>query len=258
MSKRLEGKNILITGGSGGIGIATAEKALKEGAKVALVDLKEDRLNEVKADLDQYGEVIVIQADVADEEDVKKYVQKTKEAFGTIDAFFNNAGIIGEVNFIHNQSYENFQKVLNINAGGVFLGLKHVLNVMREQENGSIINTSSVDGLRGSPGLSPYASSKHAVVAMTKTAALENAEKNIRVNSIHPSPVGTSMMDEVEEGLSEGETESVKEQLEGDIPLGKYAEASDIANLFVFLASDESTFITGSQYRIDGGMGAQQ
>src|SRR5699024_10067387 len=113
---------------------------------------------------------------------------------------------------MHKQSYDNFKNVMAINTNGVFLVLKHVLNVMREQENGSIINTSSVDCLRGSPGLSPYSTSKHAVVGLTKSAALENADKKIRVNSIHPAPVGTSMIDEVEEGLEEELSDNAKEQ----------------------------------------------
>lgn len=255
---RLNKRTVLITGGSGGIGKITAERALEEGANVVLVDLDSEALSEVKRELGHDGRVHTVEADVSNEADVERYVKETKDKFGSIDVFFNNAGIVGEVNFIHNQSYDNFQKVLNINAGGVFLGLKHVLRVMREQKHGSIINTSSVDGLRGSPGLSPYSSSKHAVVGMTKTAALENAEFKIRVNSIHPSPVGTSMMDEVEEGLAEDEADSIKNQLESTIPFGEYAEAIDVANLVVFLGSEESKFITGSQYRIDGGMGAQQ
>ena len=255
---RLQDKTVLITGGSGGIGKVTAQKALDEGANVVLVDIDEDALNDVKKELGSDDRVHVVAADVSNEDDVKNYVKETTDKFKTIDVFFNNAGIIGDVDFIHNQTYENFQKVMNINAGGVFLGLKYVLQVMREQKSGSIINTSSVDGLRGSPGLSPYSTAKHAVVGMTKTAALENAEHKIRVNSIHPSPVGTSMMDEVESGLSEDDADSIKDQLESSIPFGEYATAEDIADLTIFLGSKESRFITGSQYRIDGGMGAQQ
>ncbi|GAB2496807.1 SDR family oxidoreductase [Alkalibacterium psychrotolerans] len=256
--KRLDSKTVLITGGSGGIGKVTTQKALDEGANVVLVDIDSDALEETKSGLNGNDRVHTITADVSDEEDVKTYVNETTDKFGTIDVFFNNAGIIGDVNFVHKQTYENFQRVLNINAGGVFLGMKHVIPVMREQNGGSIINTSSVDGLRGSPGLSPYSTSKHAVVGLTKTAALENAEHKIRINSIHPSPVGTSMMDEVEKGLADEDAENIKNQLEATIPFGEYAEAEDIANLVIFLGSKESRFITGSQYRIDGGMGAQQ
>src|SRR5699024_3910937 len=147
---RLQDKTVLITGGSGAIGIVTAEKALKEGAYVVLMDLNKATLEDVKKDLNADDRVHIVKADVSKEEDVERYVKETKEKFGSIDVFFNNAGIIGDVELMHKQSYDNFKNVMAINTNGVFLGLKHVLNVMREQENGSIINTSSVDGLRGS------------------------------------------------------------------------------------------------------------
>lgn len=254
---RLQDKTVLITGGSGGIGRVTAERALEEGANVVLVDIDEDGLQEVKKDLKAEDRVHTVTADVSDEEDVKNYVKETIDTFDTIDVFFNNAGIIGDGSYMHEKDFENFKNVLNINMNGVFLGLKHVLKVMRDQEDGSIINTSSVDGLRGNPTISQYSTSKHAVVGLTKSAALENAELKIRVNSIHPAPVGTGMMDIVEEEFG-GEADDAKQGFIDDIPMGEYAEPIDIANLVIFLGSDESRFITGSQYRVDGGMGAQQ
>lgn len=223
-----------------------------------LVDMNEEALQEAKSNLKQYGEVDTAVANVADEDDVKAYVQKAKDSFGSIDIFFNNAGIIGEVAPITEQKFDNFKKVLSVNMEGIFLGLKHVLRVMNVQGSGSVINTSSVDGLRGSPGLSTYSASKHAVVGLTKTAALEVADKGIRVNSIHPSPVDTSMMKTVESGQNADDPDSVKTEIMNTIPLDRYAEAEDIANLVLFLASDESKFITGSQYRVDGGMGSTQ
>ena len=162
-----------------------------------------------------------------------------------------NAGIEGKVAPIIEQNIEDFDKVISVNVRGVFLGLKYVLSVMTKQGSGSIINTSSVAGLQGSPGVSPYITSKHAVVGLTKAAAVESASANVRVNSIHPSPVNTRMMRSLEEGL-----EVEQETLAQSIPLGRYGESSDIANLVLFLASDESSFITGVQYRVDGGMGA--
>nr|WP_260048981.1 SDR family oxidoreductase [Oceanobacillus kimchii] len=134
---------------------------------------------------------------------------------------------------------------------GVFLGLKYVLPVLTNQGYGSVINTSSVAGLAGSAGVAPYVTSKHAVVGLTKTAALEVASANVRVNSIHPSPVNIRMMRSLEEGLQADEATMSK-----GIPLERYGEADDIAKLVLFLASDDSTFITGGQYRVDGGMGA--
>lgn len=253
---KLDGKVAIITGAAGGIGKVTAELFLKEGAKVALVDLSEDALQETKDALDQPDNLITITSDVSKEEDVKNYVETTKNKFGRIDILFNNAGITGEQTDIVDIDVEDFDNIMAINGRGVFLGLKHVLPTMIAQESGSIINTSSVDGLRGSPGLAPYASSKHAVVALTKTAALEVAESGVRVNSIHPSPVDTSMMESLESNT--GDADTAKDDYIATIPLGRYAHAEDIAKLVLFLASDDSQFISGSQYRVDGAMGAQQ
>jgi 3alpha(or 20beta)-hydroxysteroid dehydrogenase len=182
---------------------------------------------------------------------VKNYVNKAIEQFGKIDVFFNNAGIEGKVAPIMEQKVEDLDKVLSVNVRGVFLGLKYVLAIMTKQGYGSVINTSSVAGLDGSPGVSPYIASKHAVVGLTKAAAIEVASANVRVNSIHPSPVNTRMMGSLEEGLG-----AEQEVISKTIPLGRYGESSDNANLVLFLASDESSFITGVQYRVDGGMGA--
>ncbi|AXF56030.1 SDR family NAD(P)-dependent oxidoreductase [Salicibibacter kimchii] len=249
--ERLSGKVAVITGGSGVIGKVTAERFLKEGAKVVLVDLSEESLHKAKEELDSFGELLTIQADVSKESDVESYVNKVVERFGKIDVFFNNAGIEGEVAPIPEQNMENFDKVMSVNVRGTFLGLKYVLPVMTEQGYGSVINTSSVSGLSASPGVSPYVVSKHAVVGLTKGAAIEVANANVRVNSIHPSPVDSRMMRSLEEGMN-----TDQEALEQTIPLGRYGDSGDISNLVLFLASDESEFITGVQYRVDGGMGA--
>lgn len=187
---------------------------------------------------------------------MKNYVKKTVEKFGRIDVFFNNAGIEGKVAPITEQKVEDLDKVLAVNVRGVFLGLKHVLAVMKEQGSGSVINTSSVAGLSGSPNVTPYIASKHAVVGLTKATAVEVAPYKVRVNSVHPSPVNTRMMRSLEEGFAPGQAEAAKADMEKSIPLGRYGESEDISNLVLFLASDESAFITGVQYRVDGGMGA--
>lgn len=248
---RLSGKVAIITGGAGGIGRVTAERFLREGAKVVLVDLFTESLQEVKKELASLGEVLTLQADVSKDTDVQNYVNQTVEKFGKIDVFFNNAGIVGKMGPLVDLSVEDFDQVMNVNARGVFLGLKYVLPVMIKQGSGSVINTSSVSGLGGSHRLSPYIASKHAVVGLTKAAAVEVAKTNVRVNSVHPSPVDTSMARDLENGLSVD-----KERLAKTIPLRRYGESEDVANLVLFLASDESAFITGVQYRVDGGMGA--
>lgn len=254
---RLENKVAIITGGANGIGKVTAEHFLKQGAKVVLVDLFQEALDEAQEELKALGEVLTVVADVSKEDDVKKYVKETVDTFGKIDIFFNNAGIEGKIALLTDLAVEDFDKVMEVNVRGVFLGLKYVLPVMREQGSGSVINTSSGAGLMGTPNQVAYGASKHAVVALTKTAALEIADANVRVNSIHPAPVNTRMMRSIEEGTMPGQGESAQEAFTQIIPIGRYGESEDIANLVVFLASDESTFITGSQYRIDGGLGAK-
>lgn len=253
---QMQGKVALITGGAGGIGIATAKLLVKEGAKVALVDLKQDLLKKAvsEAGLSE-NDYLLIEADVSKEADVQKYVKATKDKFGRIDVFFNNAGIEGKADLIVNQTAENIDKVFNVNLKGVFYGLKHVLAVMIEQKSGSVINTASVAGAIGFPGLSPYVATKHAVIGLTKTAAKEVSTAGVRVNSIGPAPINTRMMRDIEKDMAAGsEPEAVKQQFTQSIPMGRYGEASEIAQLVLFLASDSSKFITGSYYNIDGGM----
>ncbi|SFE02695.1 NAD(P)-dependent dehydrogenase, short-chain alcohol dehydrogenase family [Lentibacillus persicus] len=255
---RLDGKVAIITGAAGNLGKTTAQLFLNEGAKVSLVDMDKERLEQAKNELSS-DNVMTVEANVTKENDVKNYVDQTVDKFGSVDIFFNNAGIIGEVGPLDEQSLDNFNKVLSINATGIFLGMKYVLPVMKNQQSGSIINTSSVDGLRGSPNMTPYATSKHAVVGLTKTASLEVAENNVRVNSVHPAPVSGEMMQTVHKGQGESqgnEVDKVEEEIKKSIPLGRYADSNNIANLVLFLASDESEFITGAEYRVDGGMGA--
>lgn len=203
---------------------------------------------------EKLGDVLTIKADVSNEEDVKNYVDKTVEAYGKIDVFFNNAGIEGKVRPVQEQTVEDFQKVLNVNVIGVFLGLKYVMPVMKKNGGGSIINTSSVAGLMGSPGVMPYVASKHAVVGITKTAALEGAKDKVRVNSVHPSPVETRMMRSLEQGFNPEDAAGVKAAQEQLIPMGRYGEPDEIGKLVLFLGSDDSEFITGAQYIIDGGL----
>lgn len=254
---RLKGKVAVITGGAGGLGKETAKLFLQEGAKVVLVDLSEEPLFKAQEELSRFGEVVAVQADVTQESDTIHYVKTAVDHFGTIDVFFNNAGIEGVFSSFVDTTVENFDQVMRVNVRGVFLGIKHVLPVMMEQKSGSIINTSSVAGLMGWYGITPYVASKHAVIGLTKNAALEAAKFNVRVNSIHPAPVNTRMMRSVEEGFMPGEAEKAKEAITQEIPMGRYGEPIDVAHLVLFLASDESAFITGSQLRVDGGIGAK-
>ncbi|ALX47757.1 SDR family NAD(P)-dependent oxidoreductase [Lentibacillus amyloliquefaciens] len=251
---RLKDKVAIITGGVGNIGKETAQLFLQEGAKVAIVDLSNEALTSTVDELKTYGDIISITADVTQEKEVKDYVQTVLDKWGKIDVFFNNAGIEGDVNGITDFDLNAFKKVIDVNLIGSFLGLKHVLPVMQEQQFGSIINTSSDAGWSGDGGLSAYVASKHGVVGLTKTAALEAADDKVRVNSIQPTGVDTRMMNELEkEYVTKGVSTSITDEA---IPFGRYAKTIELAYLILFLASDESQFITGSQYTIDGGRSA--
>lgn len=249
--EKLKNKVAIITGGSGAIGAATAQVFIDQGAKVMLVDINEDALQQTVKDI-AHANVSYITADVTKAEDVKKYVQYTVDTFDKIDVFFNNAGIEGIVKPIEEYPEEEFKKLLDINVVGVWLGLKYVLPEMND--GGSIINTSSVAGLEGTANMSAYITSKHAVVGLTRTIALEAAPRKIRVNSIHPSPVDNRMMRSLEEGFLPGAGEKAKEAFTAGIPLNRYATNNDIAQGVLFLASADSKFITGSKLIIDGGM----
>jgi len=249
--KRLENKVAIITGGAGSIGKATAKLFLNEGAKVLLVDLSEPDLKKVVAELNNENATYCV-ADVSKSEDVQHYINETVNLWGRIDIFFNNAGIEGVVKPLIEYPEDEFDKVISINVRGVWLGNKYVLPHMKY--GGSIIMTSSVAGVLGFSGLSAYVTSKHAVVGIMRSTAIEAAPYNIRVNTIHPAPVNNRMMRSIEEQAAPGYSEDVKKQFEQIIPLNRNAEPIEIAQLVLFLASNESKYITGTTQLIDGGM----
>ncbi|WP_404454858.1 SDR family NAD(P)-dependent oxidoreductase [Oceanobacillus kapialis] len=248
-------KLVLITGAAGGIGISAAKAFQKEGAKLALVDLKKEALEEAAASLED-SNVLLLDANVTKEEEVKNYVEKTKEHYGRIDVFINNAGINGEFANLTEQTADNFNAVFGVNVMGAFYGLKYVLNIMKEQKSGAVVNTASNGGLLGAPGMSAYVASKHAVIGLNKTAALEMAEYGVRVNAVAPSGVDTAMMRSIESNAMGDKAEEARKQFEASVPLNRYATAEEIADLMVFLSSDKASFISGSYYRIDGAQGA--
>lgn len=249
-------KVVLITGAAGGIGSETARLFHERGAKLALVDKDLDKLKKMVTDL-SLQRSIAIQADVSNESDVESYVKRTIDEYGKIDVFFNNAGIEGKFGYIQDLDASVLDQVLDVNVKGVFYGLKHVLRIMTKQKFGSIINTSSVAGLFGSPGLGAYSASKHAVIGLTKTAALEVVDSGVRVNVICPCPVDTEMIRSIDAMRTPEDPKISRSTYEKRIPMKRYAHPKEIGELVLFLASDQASYITGACYRIDGGMAAK-
>ena len=253
--QRLSGKIALITGGAGVIGFATANLFLEQGAKVLLVDMNEATLREAIKSIGSDSASHVV-ANVTEPAEVQNYIQIAKERYGGIDVFVNHASIEGDISPIADYPVETFDKVIAVNVRGSWLGLKYVIPAMAERGGGSIILTSSIAGVKGSARASAYVASKHAIIGIMRTAALECALLNIRVNTVNPSPVESRMMRSLEEGLAPGAPEQAKQLLLGRIPFKRYGTPKEVAQLILFLASDESRFCTGGVYMVDGGSSA--
>ena len=250
---RLEGKVVIITGASGGIGKAAAKLFIEEGASVLMVDLNEEELSAACKDIHS-NKVSYFVGDVTKFMDNSEAVKLAKERYGGLDVFIANAGIGGDVASIEEYEESRFDQVMEVNAKGPFLGLKAAIPAMTERGGGSFVITSSVAGVIGASLLSPYVMSKHAVVGLMKSASKECAPMNIRVNTVNPAPVDTDMMRIIEDGMdSVSEEDNPKTRIEESIPLGRYAQPEEIAKLMLFLSSDDSSFITGSVYLADGG-----
>ncbi|MDY0404200.1 glucose 1-dehydrogenase [Virgibacillus sp. 179-BFC.A HS] len=243
---KLDGKVAVVTGGSRGQGASHVRELVEEGAKVVFSDVL---VNEGEALAEELGEnVRFIKHDVTNAQEWENVIAETESTFGPVNILVNNAGIVITKN-IADLSEEEYRKVIDVNQVSVFLGMKTALSSMKKTGNGSIINISSIDGLRGAPGNSAYDSSKFAVRGITKTAALEFAEYGIRVNSIHPGVIETPMIQ------VEGTQDQV-EKLKAGIPLKRTAQPKEVSKLVVFLASDDSSYCTGSEFVIDGGVTA--
>jgi len=252
---KLDGKVAIITGGSGGIGGAAARLFAAEGGQVMLVDLDADALQRIVAEIGG-DRVAYTVADVSDSERTQAYVAATVERFGGVDIALLNAGIEGRIMPIVDTAEELFDKVLAVNVRGVFLGLKYIMPAMSARGGGSIVITSSTAGIRAVSGMSAYVTSKHAVIGLMRTAALEGAEDDIRVNTINPSPIDTRMMTSIEEqrGLPAGDRSN--RPMAQHTPLKRYGEPEEVARLMLFLGCADSSFCTGGVYMVDGGVSA--
>jgi NAD(P)-dependent dehydrogenase (short-subunit alcohol dehydrogenase family) len=250
---RLDGRVAVVTGAAGVIGAATIRLLAERGARIVAVDRKAAELQAAIADLPASAQALAVSADVTQEDEVAEYVRATVAKFGAIDAFYNNAGIEGDVKPITEYSLESFRRVLDVNVVGVFLGMKHVLPVMLKQNKGSIINTASIAGLVGSPLIAVYSASKHAVIGLTKSAAWECTGTGVRVNCVCPGMIDSRMLSTIIQGRNPGNAPTPNEKLVERIPARRLGQASEVASIVAFLASDEASYVSGSHYTVDGG-----
>lgn len=255
-NKRLNGKVAIITGATGGIGEATAKRFLEEGASVMLVGRSAEKLKATRERLAEFENVADFVADAIDEAATKASVEATIEAFGGLDILVANAGTEGNFAPIENLTMEEFESVLRTNVIGVWLSMKYSVEPMKKRGGGSMIALSSIAGRIGFPTMAPYIASKHAVYGMVKTAALELAESNIRVNAIGPGPIDNRMMNSVESQFNPADPAAGHEFVLSTVPMRRFGTNEEVANLGLFLASDESTYCTGGIHMIDGGFTA--
>jgi NAD(P)-dependent dehydrogenase (short-subunit alcohol dehydrogenase family) len=248
------GKIALITGAGNGIGRAAVLAFAARGAKVVAVDRDADSAA-ASAGIarQQGGEAMHVMADVTRADDVRGYVQATRDAYGAIDCFFNNAGIEGRIAPIAEYDEEAFDAVIAVNLKGVFLGLRHVLPVMIGQGRGAVVNTASIAGLLGAPGMPAYVASKHGVIGLTKCAAGEVGRHGIRVNAVCPGPIDTRMIRDLQHQMNPQDPAAARASYESSIPIGRFGTAEEVANVVVFLCSDLASNVTGAQYTVDGG-----
>ena len=251
---RLEGKVAIITGATGGIGEASARTFLEQGAKVLLVGRSQDKLDALLKTLGGGKNIAHAVAQADNEMQTSAAVGAAIDAFGGVDILLANAGTEGKASPIESQTYETWQQVLNINVIGVWLSMKYCVEPMKSRGGGSIIATCSTAGVGGVPSFSPYSASKHAVFGLVKTAALELAESSIRVNAIGPAPINNRMMRSLEAQMAPGAAEAARSGMEKMIPMKRYGTDQEVANMALFLASDEASFCTGSIHLVDGGI----
>ncbi len=249
-------KTAVITGAAGGIGKELARRLAERKLNLVLVDLNEEAIHAVIQELGlDESNALAVRADVSKEEDVQNYVNQAVAKFGTIDYFANNAGIEGPSGLVEELNVKSLDLVYNVNVRGVFLGLQYVIPVMKKQKSGAILNTSSLAGLMGAPGMSPYIMSKHAVIGLTRVTANELAPFGIRVNAVLPGTINTQMMRNIEQ--NSGSADDFKAANEAATPMGRYGEPQEVAAVMNFLLSEEASFVTASLYTVDGGMMGQ-
>ena len=248
---RIEGKVAVITGGASGIGEATVRRFCEEGARVVIADIQEEK---GKALAEELGNVArFARVDVTEEDEVAAAIALAVQDYGRLDVMYNNAGIVGTLGSLLETSTEQWRKTVDILLNGVFIGIKQAALVMVPQGSGVILSTASTAGVMGGLGPHAYTAAKHGVVGLTKSAASELSSKHVRVNAIAPGPMATPMIASVVSRVP-SDMQVVQDSLKQDSPLGVAGQPRDIANAALFLASDESSFITGQWISPNGGL----
>jgi NAD(P)-dependent dehydrogenase (short-subunit alcohol dehydrogenase family) len=251
--KEFDGKVALVTGGGSGIGRAAALAFAREGAKVVIADRNAQRGDEIVWTIRDAGGIASFRrTDVSVAAEIEALVDYTTKTYGRLDLAFNNAGIEGDVKPLIDQTEANFDAVMDINVKGVWLSMKYEIPRMLEQGGGAIVNSSSVAGVTGFPGIGIYAASKHAVIGLTKTAALEYCAQGIRINAVNPAAIDTEMIDRLADGLN-----TKKDDLSALHPLGRIGRVEEVAEAVLWLCSDRASFVTGHSLMVDGGFTAR-
>lgn len=249
--KIMEGKVALVTGAASGLGFATAKAFAEAGASVALADWNKQAVEEAARKLSVEGfQTLAIQCDVSDDQKVREMVDKTVETFGRLDYAYNNAGVQNQLAEAADQTFEDFERVNNINYRGIWSCMKYELQHMRQQGSGAIVNCSSIGGIRAGAQRGVYHGAKHAVIGITTSAAVEYAGRGIRINSVSPGLFYTGMAEEM---IAGGQKEALDGMMKS-VPIGRMGRPEEIASAVIFLCSDAASMIVGHNLVIDGGL----
>ena len=252
----LEGRTVVVTGGASGIGRAVCERLLAEGSSVALVDRNEDAVRAARDELAS-DRLLAVVADVSTEDGTESYYAAAVERFGRVDGLFANAGIAEPGPTVAETDVDAFDRIMAVNAKGVFLAVRRHLRQLAEQgTTGAMVTTSSVLGIKGMAGSGSYCMSKAAVLGLTRTVAIEAGPAGHRINAVLPGPIATPMADRILDGLSDEERASHARHMLDIVPLARWGEAREVASLVVWLLSDESSYVTGGIFSADGGQAA--